>query len=79
MPQFYFHLYNDMNVADHEGENLPDLAAAKAYAIVQARALAGATVKEEGRIALNHRIDIEDERQAVLATVSFRDVIAVED
>jgi hypothetical protein len=32
----------------------------------------------EGRIALHHQIDIEDGEDTVLATVRFRDVVAIE-
>lgn len=79
MPRFYFHLYNDMDVPDDEGEDLPDLAAARAYADRQIRALAGEMAKQEGRIPLWHRIDIEDEQGAVLDVVHFRDVVRIED
>jgi hypothetical protein len=78
VPQFYFHLYNDMDVPDDEGEDLPDLHAARAYADRQARALVGESAKQEGRIVLWHRIDIEDEQGAVLDVVHFRDVVQVE-
>jgi hypothetical protein len=37
-----------------------------------------ATLKETGRINLRHHIDIEDEHGKVLATVRFRDVVAIE-
>ena len=37
------------------------------------------TAKDEGRVVLHHRIDIEDERGAVLDTVHFRDAVKVED
>lgn len=35
-------------------------------------------VKEEGRVVLHHRIDIEDKQRAVLGTVHFREVVEVE-
>lgn len=78
MPRFYFHLYNDMDVADDEGQDLPDLAAAQAFALEQARALVAAMATDEGRIVLHHRIDIEDGQRAVLATVMFRDAVKIE-
>jgi hypothetical protein len=79
VPQFYFHLYNDMDVPDDEGEDLPDLRAARAYADRQARALVGEAAKQDGRIVLWHRIDIEDEKRTVVDTVHFRDVVRIED
>lgn len=79
MPRFYFHLHNDLDVPDEEGKELSDLNAARAYASEQARGLLGELAKEEGRIVLHHRIDIEDEQRVVLQTVFFREVVTVED
>ena len=79
MPRFYFHLINDMNVPDDEGRELPDVEAARNWAALSVRKLAGQILKEEGRIALHHRIDIEDEWHNVVAAVQFRDVVKVED
>ena len=78
MPRFYFHLYNDMNAVDDEGKELPNLAAARAFAQEQARQLIGEMIKESGRIVLSHRIDIEDAQQRPLDSVHFRDVVTVE-
>ena len=78
MPRFYFHLYNDLDVPDHEGLVLPDLEAAVTHAASEARTLAGELVKEQGRIVLHHRIDIEDEHERLLNTVHFRDAVQVE-
>ena len=77
MPRFYFHLINDMDVPDGEGKELPDLEGAGQEAARQARMLMGQMLKDEARIDLSHRIDIEDEHGAVLATVSFKDVVTV--
>lgn len=78
MPRFYFHLRNDLDVPDEEGKELPSLEAALELAASEARKLAGEIVKESGRITLSHRIDIEDDRHTVLASVSIRDVVRVE-
>lgn len=79
MPRFYFHLLNDIDVPDEEGTELPDLVAARAQAIEQARGMIGETVKTEARIVLSHRIQIEDADGRVLDTVVFRDILRVED
>ena len=79
VPKYYFHLINDLDVPDEEGQELPDLAAARAHGIHQARVLIGEMAKEVARIVLHHRIDIEDEQGMVLNTVYFRDVVSVED
>lgn len=78
MAQFYFHLHNDIDVPDDEGHDLPDLQAARAHAMHQARMLVGELAKDEGRIVLHHRIDIEDEHGTVLDSVQFRDVVSIE-
>ena len=78
MPRFYFHLINDIDVPDEEGQVLSDLEAARAFAIVQSRALVGAMAAEEGRIVLHHRINIEDEDHRVVASVAFREAVTVE-
>jgi hypothetical protein len=79
VPKYLFHLINDLDVPDEEGKELPDLAAARAHGAHQAKGLIGETAKEEARIVLHHRIDIEDEQGMVLDTVYFRDVVSVED
>jgi hypothetical protein len=78
VPRYYFHLYDDLDCPDFEGIELPDLDAAQAKAAHEARLLMGDLLDREGRLALHHRIEIEDGQGAVLATVSFRDVVAIE-
>jgi hypothetical protein len=79
MPRFFFHLHNDIDVPDDDGVELPDLDAAREYARENVLGIAGQTLKEQGRITLHHRIDIENEHGAVLETIMFRDVLHVED
>jgi hypothetical protein len=78
VPRYYFHLYDDLDCPDLEGIELPDLEAAQAKALHEARSLMGVLVDSEGRIALHHRIDIEDEQGVVLATIPFSDAVAIE-
>jgi hypothetical protein len=68
-----------MEVSDLEGVELADLGAAHARAIEQALGMIGEVVKTEARIVLSHHIDIEDEDGRVLDTVTFRDIIRVEE
>ena len=67
-----------MDVPDLQGEDLPDLDAAR----VRGRDLAcfeiSEMVKDQGRVVLGHRIDIEDDEGRALDTVWFRDVVRVE-
>jgi hypothetical protein len=78
MPKFYFHLHNDLDVADEEGRELPDLDAARAYAEENALFTMAQTLQDEAHINFRHYIDIEDERGTVLATVRFKDVAKIE-
>ena len=78
MPRFYFHLHNDVDVPDDEGIELPDLDAARAHAVRQARFTFGEMAKDQGRVVLHHRIDIEDEQGKVLGTVSFGEAVKIE-
>jgi hypothetical protein len=67
-----------MDVPDDEGKEMPSVDAARAYAFDLARFELSEMVKNEGRVTLQHRIDIEDERHRVVDTVWFRDVVQVE-
>jgi hypothetical protein len=75
--RYFFHLYNDLIVMDEEGREFPDLDAAYANGIKEAREAMLDTVAA-GRINLSHWIDIADDGGTVLATVSFREAVAVE-
>ena len=77
MPRYFFHLYNDVIAMDDEGVDLPDLEAARANGIKEAREMMVETVSE-GRINLSHRIDIADESGAVIDSVIFAEAVAVE-
>ena len=77
MPRFYFHLYNSADVADESGEELPDLEAARAYALSMARFEVSEAAKRDGRVVLSHHIDVEDENGAALATVTFGDAVNI--
>ena len=76
MPRFFFHVHDELDAEDPEGLELPDLAIALEGATHAARGLMCETLMQ-GRITLSHRIDIEDERGRVLATVRFADAVQV--
>lgn len=76
MAKFYFHVINDIDVPDDEGQVFDNLAAAHLRAIDYARDLASAAVRQ-GRLDLKHRIEIEDDTGKVLATVTFEDAVEV--
>jgi len=76
MPRFYFHVLNDIDAPDEDGQELANLAAANLKAIDYARDLASAAVRQ-GRLDLRHRIDVEDEAGEVLLTVTFAEAIEI--
>jgi hypothetical protein len=78
MPRYFFNLYNDRDVRDPEGEELPHTEAARIKAADYAVDLAAAGVRERRKLCPRHRIDVADERGEVLATVRFGDVVKVE-
>jgi hypothetical protein len=78
VPRFFFHLHDDVDLPDPEGIEVPDLAAARKHARVTVLDLMCGAMKTGGRIALQHRIDIEDEEGRVLDTVRFADVVKLE-
>jgi hypothetical protein len=78
MPRYYFHLYNDVVARDDEGRILSGLNEARSVAVKEAREMMTESVLD-GRMTLSHRIDVADESGAVVATVSFRDAVTVND
>ena len=77
VPFFYFHLHIDVDARDEEGKEFPDLDAARRFALQQARFTLAENIKDFGRLNLDHRIDIEDKQGNVLATVHFREAVAI--
>lgn len=72
MPLFYFHVYNDEITMDEEGQDLPDIEAARREAVKSARALICDDVSK-GRLALSDRIDVVDERGDPVLSLPFRE------
>jgi hypothetical protein len=77
VPRFYFHLHNDCDFPDHEGQEFPNAAIALQRAIIEAREIAAQAVRN-GRLVLDHRIDVADENGEIVGKVHFRDVVQVE-
>jgi hypothetical protein len=75
VPTYYFDLYNDMDVIDDEGQDLPDLEAAKAHALAEARTMIEANVAETGRVDLTHRMEVRDESGETVHSLRFEDAV----
>lgn len=77
MPRYFFHLFNDETVLDREGSEVPDAATALQSAAHMARAMAAESVRN-GRLVLNHRIEVTDDSESTVGVVHFRDVVRIE-
>lgn len=78
VPRYFFHLHNDIDLEDHEGEDLPDIAAARERATRDAQEMAALSVAQHSRLTLHHRVDVADENGAIIVTVTFGDVVEVQ-
>ena len=78
MPRYFFHLRNDMSVDDEEGQELPNLEAARQRACKYALDMSAASVLEHQKISLDHSIEVADEGGQRLLTVRFGYVVTVE-
>lgn len=71
MPRFYLHLHDGLErIEDHEGSELPDLAAARIEALDSARQLWAAAILSRRDLS-RHRFEIVDAQGSVLAAVLF--------
>ncbi len=78
MPRYHFNVYNDLVALDEEGKELPDIAAAREEAIRGARGLMAEELIQAGRMRLQHRIEVADEKGRVLLTIPFRELVNIE-
>ena len=76
MPQFFFHVYDDVVAVDEEGVILPNLDAARLQALKGARDLIAEQVRH-GYMVLSHWIDVVDEQGAVVLHLSFGDAVDI--
>lgn len=75
MPRYFLHLFNSLGrVEDEEGEDLPDLEAARVKAVTAIRSILGEEAKS-GKIDLRGRIEIADDRRVVVDVVPFSSAI----
>lgn len=77
MPKFFFHIHDDVVIRDDEGLELPDTDAARAEAVRGIRAMICDQVMK-GRLALHHRVNVEDEAGAPVLALAFEDAVRME-
>lgn len=76
MPLFFLHIRSGSDVLhDPEGSHLPDLAAARAEAILCARELMSQGVLDGGRLGIERLFEIADEGGRTLLMVPFREAV----
>lgn len=78
MPRYFFHLHDDVDVEDEEGQELPDLDAARKRGERYALDMTAASVLETRKVNLHHRIDVANESGEIVCTVAFGDVLTIE-
>lgn len=76
MPRFYFDLHNDFDALDQEGKELDGIEDARAIALAEAREMIEASVAE-GRVDLNHFIQVRDESGNIVHRLRFREAITI--
>ena len=78
MPRFYFDLCNgDGLVADEEGQDLPDAAAARQAALIDARSIMSDEITSKGQLDLASYIDILFEDRSLLERLTFGDAVQI--
>ena len=77
MPRYFFHVHDDIEALDEEGLELPDAEAALNGARDAARQLAAEQVTQ-GKLHLDHRIEVANDAGEVIATIAFRDCVEIE-
>lgn len=77
MPRYYFHVFDHETTIDEEGSELADIEAARDYALEAARDLVCESVKG-GHLNLDHRIEITDDKNAPLLTLTFREAFTIQ-
>jgi hypothetical protein len=77
MPRFFFTVHDDLEALDDEGLEFAGVEAARVEAIKSARALVCESVSINGRIVLDHSIEVTDEQGVTVSTIRFGDVVNI--
>lgn len=76
MPRFYFHYCGDSHALDGEGREFESFELALVQATHEARDAAAHNLRE-GKLHLDHGLEIVSEAGEVLREISFRDVVTI--
>jgi hypothetical protein len=76
MPHYYLNVINGSGLTrDREGEDFPDLHAAREKAAESVRSILSDELRSAGMINLRGRIEIVDLHGAVMLTLPFREAV----
>ena len=77
MPLYHFNIRNDVDVDDEEGTELADEAAAREYALENARVLVCESIRQHGQVNLDHFLVVTDPQGQRLFEVTYREAFTV--
>jgi hypothetical protein len=72
MPRYFFHVHDGLLTEDEEGTDLPDIDAARAFAMDCVRDMVCDDIKQ-GWLNLEHQIDVADDAGAQILSMTFRE------
>ena len=76
MAHYFFNIVDGVRIDDEEGQELPDLEAARAEAVKSARSIMADAIWT-GRLPLDEEIEIADQKGQVLAIVAFAEAVYI--
>ena len=78
MPTFKFEFHTDPGATGPQYRGFPNLDAARRVAQLSARFIIAERIRDDGRLNLDHRIDIASQDGRLLDSVEFCDAIEIE-
>ena len=77
MPLYYFHIHNDVEAMDLDGQELPGPAAARDAAVKGARSLMAEAISNGDALVLHHSVEVADAQGESLFVVTFGDAVTI--
>ena len=77
MPLYFFHVHNDVEALDLDGQELPNPAAAREEAVKGARSLMAEAISRGDALVLHHSVEVADAQGKRLFVVTFGDVVTI--
>jgi hypothetical protein len=77
MARYHINLFNDADIMDEEGQEFVDLPAAHTEAMRSAREVIADHVMSGRPVDLRHRVEITDDKGALLEIIRFDEAISI--